>query len=157
MNADQREHYEVLMLSRGARQFVGNPFGFNWLPFITSHYGYRIHPITGERNLHLGIDIGLPEGTEIRAGFNGMVIQVGYDAGGFGNFVVIENDEGIQARYAHCFNVLVGEGQVISIGDIIATVGNTGSSTGAHLHMEVVKDGRHINPIFFVDTGAVGN
>lgn len=153
MSADQSEHFEILMQSKGNRQYVGNPFGFNWLPYVTSYYGYRIHPISGEKDYHKGIDIGVPAGTEIKAGFDGTVTAAGYDAGGYGNYVVIEmqKDDGtvIEAKYAHCDSLLVSVGQTVSQGDIIATVGNTGNSTGPHLHLEVVKDGEYLNPIYY--------
>ena len=156
MDDDQRQHFEILMMTKGARQYVGNPFDFNWLPYVSSLYGYRIHPITGVRDYHKGIDIALPIGTEIRSGLDGMVVQVGYDAGGYGNYVVIENNKGLQTKYAHCRSISVTAGQTANKGDIIATVGNTGSSTGPHLHIEVVKNGQHLNPIYFVKTGDDG-
>ena len=156
MNGDQTEHFNILMQSKGNRQYVGNPFDFNWLPYVTSYYGYRIHPISGEKNYHKGVDIGLPTGTEIHAGFDGTVITVGYDAGGYGNYVVIENEKGVQAKYAHCDSVSVSSGQTVKEGDVIATVGNTGNSTGPHLHLEVVKEGQYLNPIYFAVTGDIG-
>jgi murein DD-endopeptidase MepM/ murein hydrolase activator NlpD len=151
MDDDQAQHYAVLMYSFGARQFVGNPFDFDWMPFVSSLYGYRIHPISGVKQFHWGIDIGLPTGTPIRAGVDGTVVYVGYHPNGYGNFVVIESEDGIQARYAHCHEVFVTVGQTVERGDIIATVGNTGASTGPHLHMEIAVNGRRINPIFFVE------
>ena len=156
MDDEQFQHFNILMQSLGARQFVGNPFAFNWLPHVSSHYGYRIHPIHGDKRFHAGIDISLPTGTEILAGFDGTVTNVGYDPDGYGNFVVIDNGAGIQALYAHCHTVLVSIGQQVSQGDVIATVGNTGASTGAHLHMEVIRHGRRLNPLFFVVTGFEG-
>ena len=157
MDSDERQHFNVLMASRGARQLVGNPFGFNWLPHMSSRYGYRIHPIHGDKQFHAGIDIALPTGTEILAGFDGTVTNVGYDAGGYGNFVVIDDGAGIQALYAHCHTVLVSRGQTVQYGQVIATVGSTGASTGPHLHMEVFRNGRRLNPLFFVVTGSDGS
>jgi len=151
MSNDQTQHYTILMYSLGARQFVGNPFDFNWLPFVTSHYGYRIHPIHRDKRFHHGIDIALPTGTPIRAGFDGTVITASYNNID-GYFVIIESSDGIRAKYAHCHNVFVSVGQTIVQGEVIATVGNTGASTGSHLHMEVFKNGRRLNPIFFVET-----
>ena len=156
MDSDQTQHYGVLMYSNGARQIVGNPFDFDWLSNVTSLYGYRIHPISGFKDFHWGIDIGLPTGTPIMSGLTGKVVAVGYDAGGYGNYVVVENEEGIQARYAHCHEVSVTRNQTVELGDVIATVGNTGASTGAHLHIEVSVDGQRVNPIFFVETGNEG-
>lgn len=157
MDSDEQQHFNVLMASRGARQLVGNPFDFNWLPHMSSRYGYRIHPIHGDKRFHAGIDIALPTGTEILAGFDGTVTHVGYDADGYGNFVVIDDGAGIQALYAHCHTILVSQGQRVEYGQVIATVGNTGASTGAHLHMEVFRNGRRLNPLFFVITGCDGS
>ena len=64
------------------RQYVKNVFGTNWLPYVTSYYGYRVHPISGEKNYHTGVDIGMPEGTEILAGHDGTVTLAG-NAGGY--------------------------------------------------------------------------
>ena len=151
MDDDQTEHFNVLMYSKGARQFVGNPFDFDWRPFVTSLYGYRIHPIHGDRRFHWGLDIGQPQGVPLLAALDGVVIAVGYQADGYGNFVVIECADGNQVRYAHCHEVFVTEGQPVERGDVIATVGTTGASTGPHLHIEIVRNGRFLNPIFFME------
>jgi murein DD-endopeptidase MepM/ murein hydrolase activator NlpD len=136
---------------------VGNPFDFNWIPHLSSRYGWRIHPIHGDKRFHAGVDIGQPTGREILAGFDGTVTSVGYDADGWGNFIVIDNGEGWQALYAHCHTILVARGASVTEGQPIATVGNTGASTGPHLHMEVIRHGRRLNPLFFVFTGAEGD
>ena len=151
MDEDQTQHFYVLMQSKGARQFVGNPFDFDWRPFVTSLYGYRIHPISGGKQFHWGLDIGLPQGTPLLAALDGVVVAVGYQPTGYGNFVVIECADGNQVRYAHCHEVFVTQGQTVERGDVIATVGTTGASTGPHLHIEVSRDGRRLNPIFFLD------
>jgi murein DD-endopeptidase MepM/ murein hydrolase activator NlpD len=153
MNFEQQAHYVLLMQTKGNRQYAGNPFDVGWLPYVTSWYGYRIHPITGEKDLHRGIDIALPEGTVIKSAQDGKVTFSGNN-GGYGNVVVIENDNGIVTKYAHCDTLLVSVGQTVSKGDPIATVGNTGTSTGAHLHFELMKDGEYLNPAYFTDTGS---
>jgi len=151
MDDDQAQHFYVLMHSKGARQFVGNPFDFDWRPFVTSLYGYRIHPISGGRQFHWGLDLGLPQGTPLLAGLDGTVVSVGYQPNGYGNFVVIECADGKQVRYAHCHEVFVTQGQAVIRGELIATVGTTGASTGPHLHIEVARNGRRLNPIFFLE------
>ena len=160
MSASQVEQFNVLMMSKGARQYVDNPFEFNWLYHVSSYYGYRIHPITGVKDYHKGIDIALPTGTEIHTGFDGIVTAAAYDSD-YGNYSVIEtimeNGSTIEAKYAHCHSILVSVGQTVSLGDTIATVGNTGSSTESHLHIEVVKDGLYLNPIYYVVTGDDGS
>jgi len=148
LSSEEYMHYELLMQTKGSRQYIGSPFGFDWLPYITSYYGYRIHPISNVVNLHRGLDIGVPQGTGICSGQDGTVTFAGY-SGDFGNVVVIDNGKGLVSKYAHCGSLLVAEGQAVKTGDIIATVGSTGSSTGPHLHLEVVKDGSYLNPIFF--------
>ncbi len=156
MTADQQEHYSILMQSKGNRQYAGNPFEVGWLPYVTDFYGWRIHPISGEKDLHRGIDIGLPEGTEIHSGQDGTVTFAGYN-GSYGNVVVIENDTGLVTKYAHCSVIHVSAGQTVNTGDIIAEVGSTGDSTGAHLHLETLKDNQYLNPIFFIESGDDGS
>ena len=151
MDEEQLQRFHLLMLTKGNRQYLQSPFDFNWLPFVTSHYGYRIHPISGERSRHWGVDIGLPQGTEILSGQDGTVIFAG-DAGGYGLLVVIDDGNGLVSRYAHCSVLYVSVGQVVSAGDIVARVGSTGNSTGPHLHLEIIKNGRHLNPLLFTVT-----
>jgi murein DD-endopeptidase MepM/ murein hydrolase activator NlpD len=153
MSAEQRQHYDMLMRSRGARQYLANPLPFGWLPYVTSSYGWRVHPISGEKNYHKGIDIGIPTGTEIRAGQDG-VISVGYDAGGYGNYVTITDSDGLVSKYAHLDSALVSDGQSVKTGDLIAKSGNSGNSTGPHLHLEVIKNGQYLNPAYFSDCGS---
>lgn len=156
MSADQKEICEILLQTKGNRQYVKNVFGTNWLPYVTSYYGYRVHPISGEKNYHTGIDIGMAQGTEILAGHDGTVTLAG-EAGGYGLCVVIEGEayEGhtLTTKYGHCSQILVSAGQDIKAGDVIAKVGSTGNSTGPHLHLEVLVDGQYVNPLYFADTG----
>jgi murein DD-endopeptidase MepM/ murein hydrolase activator NlpD len=146
---DEQERYELLMKIKGNRQYIGNPFDFYWLPHVSSKYGYRIHPINGGKDYHTGVDIALPEGVPILAGGTGVVLQSGNN-GGYGLTILIDYGNGISARYAHCSVLYFSMGQTVESGDVIALVGNTGASTGAHLHMEVIKNGQYLNPYFFV-------
>ena len=156
MDADQKEICEILLQTKGNRQYVKNVFGTNWLPYVTSYYGYRVHPISGEKNYHTGVDIGMPQGTEILAGHDGTVMLAG-NAGGYGLCVAIEGEayEGhsLTTKYGHCSQILVFAGQEVKAGDVIAKVGSTGNSTGSHLHLEVLVDGQYMNPLYFADTG----
>lgn len=147
----------ILMMTKGNRQYVSNVFGdTNWLPYVTSYYGYRVHPISGEKNYHKAVDIGMPQGTEILAGHDGVVTQAG-EAGSYGLIVVLEGamEDGktLTTKYAHCSELLVSAGQEVKQGDVIAKVGSTGDSTGPHLHLEVLVDGQYLNPLYFTDTG----
>ncbi len=156
MNADQKEICEILLQTKGNRQYVKNVFGTNWLPYVTSYYGYRVHPISGGKNYHTGVDIGMPQGTDILAGHDGTVTLAG-EAGGYGLCVAIEGEayEGhsLTTKYGHCSQILVSAGQEVKAGDVIAKVGSTGNSTGPHLHLEVLVDGQYRNPLYFADTG----
>jgi murein DD-endopeptidase MepM/ murein hydrolase activator NlpD len=156
MNADRRKHYDLLTRSKGGRQYSGSPFDFNWLTYVTSYYGYRVHPTTGAKDYHKGMDIGVPIGTEIHAGHDG-TISAGYDAGGYGRYITLAGADGLVTKYAHLDSVIAGDGLTVKAGDVIATSGNSGNSTGPHLHFEVVKDGRHINPIYFAVTNDNGS
>ncbi|MDR0859191.1 MAG: peptidoglycan DD-metalloendopeptidase family protein, partial [Oscillospiraceae bacterium] len=108
---------------------------------------------SGEKNYHKGVDIGLPLGTEIHAGQDGTVTFAGY-SGDYGNVVIIEDDKGLVSKYAHCDTLNVAVGQAVKTGDIIATVGNTGSSTGSHLHLEILKNGQYLNALYFAASGS---
>jgi len=147
---DEQDRYEIYMFLHGNRQYVGSPFAFCWLPYVSSYYGYRVHPISGEKDYHAGVDIAVPTDTEIQAGGKGVVLESGYN-GGYGLCLLVDYGKGITACYAHCSALLAGVGQTVELGDIIALSGNTGSSTGPHLHMECIKNGSYLNPLYYVD------
>jgi murein DD-endopeptidase MepM/ murein hydrolase activator NlpD len=151
MTPEQRQAYDILMQTNGDRQYAANVFNFGWQPYITSNYGWRVHPITGASDYHKGIDIGVPTGTDILAAHDG-VISVGYDAGGYGHYVTLTGADGLVTKYAHLESVPVSDGQVVTTGDIIAFSGNSGGSTGPHLHFEVIKEGQYLNPLFFAES-----
>ncbi len=152
---EQTDRYSVYMQTYGNRQAFGNPFNFSWLGNVSSGYGWRVHPISGEKSLHRGIDLAVAQGTPIRAAQDGRVVSAG-DAGSYGLCVVIEDGNGYQSRYAHCSSLNVSAGQEVKRGDVIAAVGSTGNSTGPHLHLEVMLNGEYLNPYFFVDNGGDG-
>ena len=117
---------------------------------ITSRFGYRKDPFTGETKYHGGIDLGAPGGAEILAMAEGTVIKANATdsyGGGYGYYVIIQHDGGYQTVYAHCSKVAVSYGQQVAKGQVIAYVGTTGKSTGNHLHFEVRKDGTRVNPL----------
>ena len=152
---DASDRYGVYMQTLGNRQCYGNPFDFDWIGYVTSPYGYRIHPISGEKNLHRGVDIGIAEGTPIKAAQDGTVVSAG-NAGDYGLCVVIEGEDGYQSRYAHCLSISVSAGQEVKRGDVIAAVGSTGNSTGPHLHLEVTHNGEYLDPYYYVAGGGDG-
>ena len=140
---EQTDRYGVYMQTYGNRQAFGNPFDFSWLGNVSSGYGWRVHPISGEKSLHRGIDLAVAQGTPILAVQDGRVVSAG-DAGSYGLCVVIEDDKGYQSRYAHCSSLNVSAGQEVKRGDVIAAVGSTGNSTGPHLHLEVMLNGEYL-------------
>ncbi|MBQ8526698.1 MAG: peptidoglycan DD-metalloendopeptidase family protein [Clostridia bacterium] len=117
---------------------------------VTSSYGTRIHPVTGKRKTHTGIDYGSPYGSNIVAAAAGKVIVAGYNSGGYGNYVVINHGNGVTTLYGHASSLLVSKGQTVSQGQVIAKVGSTGMSTGPHLHFEVLVNGSHTNPAAYL-------
>ncbi len=113
---------------------------------ITSRFGPRTHPITGERRLHAGVDVGAHAGAPIAAAGPGVVIRAG-PAGGYGNLVEVDHGAGLTTRYAHASAVLVAAGQTVAAGALLARVGSTGASTGPHLHYEVREHGVPRDPL----------
>lgn len=112
---------------------------------FSSAFGYRNAPFGGGRKLHEGLDISAPTGTPVRVTADGVVSRVGFDPG-YGKLVVVEHGYGLSTLYAHNSRILVQTGDRVSRGDVITHVGNTGLSTGPHLHYEVKVKGRPRNP-----------
>ena len=121
---------------------------------ITSHFGYRMHPILGIERLHGGIDLRATMNSEIRATAAGTVTRAEYHQGGYGNLIIINHGHGIETLYAHNSENLVSVGQHVERGELIALAGSTGLSTGPHLHYEVRINGIRHNPLnFLLDFG----
>jgi murein DD-endopeptidase MepM/ murein hydrolase activator NlpD len=123
------------------------------LNLLASGYGMRLHPILKVRKMHTGVDFTAPKGTPIYATGDGVVITVKTVFGGYGKYVEIDHGFGFVTRYAHMNDFKVRKGQKVKRGDHIGSVGNTGSSTAPHIHYEVLKDGKQVNPVnyFFKD------
>ena len=115
---------------------------------ITSGFGYRTDPITGQTALHSGIDFGSPCGTPIKAAATGIVFSVTPEAasGGYGNMTIIKHSGNVATLYGHQSSIVVSPGQAVSIGQVIGYVGSTGKSTGCHLHWEIRINGTPVNP-----------
>ena len=120
---------------------------------FTSGYGVRSDPFRGRAAMHAGIDLAGPIGTPIYATADGVVGRSEW-ATGYGNLVELDHGRGIQTRYGHLSKSLVGAGQRVKRGDMIAMMGSTGRSTGSHLHYEVRIDGKAVNPIPFMQSSA---
>lgn len=117
---------------------------------ITSRFGYRYHPITGKFGIHNGTDIAASEGTPIAAAFNGRVEEVGFNSVR-GNYVLLSHGGDTQTLYLHCSEIIAPEGAVVRQGEIIAKVGNTGYSTGPHLHFSILVGGKYCNPEWLIN------
>lgn len=117
--------------------------------FLTSGFGWRRSPFSGGGRMHKGLDISNRVGTPIWAPARGTVTFVGTD-GGYGICVMIDHGNNIVTRYAHLQKALVREGQYVQRGDVIAALGNTGRSTGPHLHYEVIVGGVPVNPMRYI-------
>ena len=152
-NEDAKSIYEIYQETKGLRQVFDCPIEGGIEGKISSYYGWRIHPITKEKKFHKGLDIAVPEGTPVHSAQDGKVVTTGYDEAGYGYFVIVENDEGYKSLYAHLSGFTCAEGDEVKSGDIIALSGNTGGSTGPHLHLEVFFEGKNYNPLFYVDSG----
>lgn len=119
---------------------------------VSSGYGYREHPKSGDRKFHSGMDISVPQGTRVKATADGIVSFSGWSEGG-GNTVVLEHGHGFSTAYAHNQRNLVRVGQRVKREDVIALSGATGISTGPHVHYEIWKNGRHVNPDGYLARG----
>ena len=118
--------------------------------FVSSEYGYRVHPITNKLSFHTGIDIPAPKNTKVLASDDGIVIFAGYKKG-YGNVVEIDHFDNKQTLYAHNNSISVKVGDVVKRGQVISQVGSTGNSTGNHVHFEVKINNKRINPIYGVN------
>jgi len=125
------------------------PVSNKQLSRMASGYGYRIHPIYKTRKLHTGMDFSAKTGTEIYATGDGVISKVRRSKRGYGNHVKINHGFGYETLYAHMSKYIVRKGQKVKRGEVIGYVGNTGTSVAPHLHYEVHKDKRKINPVNF--------
>lgn len=113
---------------------------------ITSPFGWRIHPITGEWTFHSGLDIGYEENEPIGAMMDGQIVYADW-YGGYGYTVIIAHANGDYTLYGHCNQIYSSYGSYVQRGDVIAAVGSTGNSTGPHLHLEYWHNGVYTDPI----------
>ena len=123
-----------------------SPIGENWRNVVTSEFGNRRDPFTGERRGHTGMDLAVPTGTSVRAALPGTVTVSTYNQGGYGYYVMIDHGSGLSTLYGHNSQLLARVGQTVEAGDVIALSGSTGRSTGPHLHFEVRINGERTNP-----------
>jgi murein DD-endopeptidase MepM/ murein hydrolase activator NlpD len=116
---------------------------------INSGFGYRKDPFRSSIGFHSGVDIDAKFGDPVVATADGVVKKTGWQ-GSYGKTVVLQHEEGFETIYGHLSKISVEEGQKVKVGEVIGKAGNTGRSTGTHLHYEVVKDGKRVNPSNFL-------
>jgi murein DD-endopeptidase MepM/ murein hydrolase activator NlpD len=148
-SGSQLSALENVILSRQLGQEIhpeGRPVSTG---YESSGFGERVDPFTGGEEFHEGIDFAAPAGTRIHAVAAGIVTWAG-PRGGYGNMVQIDHGNGYATRYGHAEKVLVHVGETVNRGDALALVGDTGRSTGPHVHFEVLKNGHEVNPARFV-------
>ena len=134
---------------KGARP-AGAPIVKGWM---SSPFGERVDPISGKKAWHEGMDFAGAKASEVIAVANGVVVFAGY-RDGYGQMVEISHGKDLRTRYGHHEEVLVHAGQSVKRGDVIALMGSSGRSTGPHVHFEVVKEGRPVNPARYVSAVA---
>ena len=145
---------EIIELAKNKSKMLASipaiqPVANKDLKRMTSGYGYRIHPIYKTRKMHYGMDYSAKVGTEIYATGDGVISKVKKSKRGYGNYVKINHGFGYETLYAHMSKYIVKKGQKVKRGEVIGYVGNTGISTAPHLHYEVRKDNKKINPVNF--------
>jgi murein DD-endopeptidase MepM/ murein hydrolase activator NlpD len=142
---DMARDKEALLASMPAIQPVSN----NELRRLASGFGYRMHPIYKVRKMHTGTDFSLPTGTPVYATGDGEVVYTKTKFSGYGKHIKIKHGFGYLTLYAHLSEFLVKPGQKVKRGQVIGYSGNTGGSTAPHLHYEVIKDNKKVNPVNF--------
>ena len=152
MDTEQAEIFAAYTETKGGLQVFGTPVDYYWYYYISSYYGYRKNPNTGAEELHRGVDIAVPTRTLVYAAQDGTVAEAAYDSY-YGNYVVITDSKGYTTKYAHMDSLTVSAGQNVKKGDDIGKSGNTGSSTGSHLHIECLYNGEYYNPLFYFEAG----
>jgi murein DD-endopeptidase MepM/ murein hydrolase activator NlpD len=123
---------------------------------VSSPFGNRIHPLFDKELFHSGIDIEADEGTDILSPLSGKVIETG-DSNTYGNYIRITHTDKIVTFYAHCKDISVNKGDILKKGEKIGTVGSTGSSSGAHLHFEIIYDGKYVDPLNYINLPIVND
>lgn len=150
---DKTKLYESYERSGGGHQAFLSPFGGDWSDHITSEFGWRIHPISGEERFHKGVDIGMPAGTQVLSCSEGIVIKSTYSEVE-GNYVVVLDETGYKCHYMHLSERNVNEGDQVDHDTVIGKVGSTGYSTGPHLHLQITDQNNEcLNPKFLVQGG----
>lgn len=154
INAQLRSYGEIEKMIKGKEKLLAatpaiQPINNKELNRLASGFGYRVDPVYKTVKMHSGLDFSAPQGTPIYATADGVVKSAGNRGNGYGNYVVINHGYGYETLYAHQYRIKVKAGQRVKRGEQIGWVGSTGKSTGPHLHYEVIKNGRKMDPVYF--------
>jgi murein DD-endopeptidase MepM/ murein hydrolase activator NlpD len=154
LNSQRLSFKELLDIAKNKEKMLSSipaiqPVRNNDLKHMASGFGYRIDPIYKTRRMHTGMDFTANVGTEVYSTGDGVVESLEKSGWGYGQCIVINHGFGYKTRYAHLSAFKVSQGQKIKRGELIGLVGNTGKSTGPHLHYEVEKGGQKVNPIHY--------
>ena len=157
LNEDEKDLYETLIITKGNFISLPSPIKEEWQNSVSSQFGYRLDPLSSEVTFHAGIDIAKPIGTELVTIINGTVVETGYDAEGYGYYIVVKEEKTNQTvLYGHCNSIIASEGDEVKIGQTIATIGSSGKSTGPHVHLEIRdSSGNKLNPLFYLSSEIV--
>lgn len=154
MYIQTKSYDDIMNMAKDKEAFLASipaiqPVSNKELKRLSSGFGYRIDPFTKVKKKHPGTDFSLPTGSPIYATGDGVVKFARKSFGGYGNQIEINHGFGYRTKYAHLSEFLVKKGQRVKRGQVIAYSGNTGRSTAPHLHYEVIKDGKKINPVHY--------
>ena len=152
LSAEDKDLYDTYNETKGLIQYFYTPLNLNWQSYIKSYYGYRKNPQSGDLEFHKGVDISVPEGTEVLAAQDGKVSSAAFDDH-YGNYIVIEDTEGYASKYAHLESLTVSTGEDVTHGAVIGRTGHTGSATGSELHIDCLYRGDHYDPLFYFENG----
>lgn len=117
---------------------------------VVSGFGVRMHPVLQESRMHNGVDFRAKEGTEVYAAGSGLILEAGESGGNYGLMIDIHHDNSYVSRYAHLSKLAVKAGEVVVAGQLIGYTGNTGLSTGPHLHYEVIQNKAKVDPMIYL-------
>ncbi len=154
ISAQERSYKEIEGMIRNKERLLAStpaiqPISNKDLNRLTSGFGYRIDPLYKTVKFHAGLDFTAPVGTPIYATADGVVRTAGNLGDGYGNHVIIHHGYSYRTLYGHMYRIKARVGQTVKRGEVIGYVGNTGKSTGPHLHYEVIKGNKHLDPIYF--------
>lgn len=142
------------LISKRSERLAHTPSILPVRGLLTSGFAWRRHPFTGRRQFHAGLDVAAPKGTPVRAPADGVVVKTERN-GAYGKVLYISHGDGITTRYGHLSEYRTRPGERVRRGDVIALVGNSGRSTGPHLHYEVLVRGKQVDPMDYVMDGGL--